>query len=283
MGYAGDTEAVGAYGLRLTGVPLGSTVQPGAPGTWPVLDIAVAPHPPVRPEQRLDEGGAVIELLDGERTLVIDRAAGTAVYYGPPLETSVLAHPYLGPAASLVSRWRGREVFHGGAFVAPGGRAIAVLGSQEAGKSTLLAALAAQGVAVLGDDLVVVEGGRVFAGPRTIDLRAEPAPRLRGHLTVSKARGGSRWRLALPPVAPDHELGGWVFLRAADAPGVTVTPVPAAERLARLAPVRGYRDLPSDPRGVLALAALPMWDVARPVTWDALDAAADALLGLAPR
>lgn len=279
---AAATDAVGAYGLRLTGAPLGAAVQAGAPAAWPPLDIAVASHPEPRLLQHLDDDGAVFDLLDGERTLVLDRVAATAVFHGPPLEPDVLAHPYLGPAAGLISRWLGREVFHAGAFVAPGGLAVAVLGDQHAGKSTLLAALAARGIPVLGDDLLVLDGRRAFPGPRTIDLRAEPGAALRGDLAVSRARANTRWRLALPPARADHLLGGWVFLHTGPGPGVDLTAVGAADRLARLAPVRGYRELPSDPRNVLELAALPMWDLTRPLSWEGLDVTVDRLLGLLP-
>ncbi|MBJ7472715.1 MAG: hypothetical protein JHD16_15525, partial [Solirubrobacteraceae bacterium] len=150
--------------------------------------------------------------------------------------------------------------------------------------------LAARGATVIADDLVVIDRGRIFAGPRTIDLRAEPVPALRGDLTVSRARGRSRWRLALPPAAPSYPFGGWVFLHGAaepahgavvvTQPGLTVTPVPAADRLRRLARARGLPSLASDPRDLLELAALPSWDVVRPLRWDMLEPTVDALLDL---
>jgi hypothetical protein len=135
--------------------------------------------------------------LPGLRQLLLRRGEGTATFTGPRLSHDELIHPYLGAAASVFSRWCGREVYHAGAFVC-GGLAWAVVGGREAGKSSLLAALAARGLPVLSDDLVVTDGHQAFCGPRTIDLR-----RLAPGTTapVTPVRGASRWRLALPPAA----------------------------------------------------------------------------------
>ena len=118
------------------------------------------------------------------------------IHRAAPQTPDELVHPYLGAAASVFSRWAGREVFHAGAFIC-GGLAWAVVGGREAGKSSLLAALAARQLPVLADDLVITDGQDAFCGPRTIDLR-RPIPG--SSEPVTPARGASRWRVSLPPL-----------------------------------------------------------------------------------
>lgn len=281
------------YGFAVSGSLLGDAVPGGALPEWPALHVVVAGSVgTVRRETSGVTGDrAVVPMADGERWLVADRAASSATFHGPPIEPAELAHPYLSPAAAIFSRWHGREVFHGGTFLTANGQAIAVLGRRDAGKSTLLAALAARGVPVLADDLIVVEQGQVFAGPRTIDLRAEPGPALTGNgvLPVERARSGSRWRVRLPGGRPTAPLGGWIFLAppgpgaAADSVGgaaaaPTVEPVLPPLGLSRIARSRGYPELESDPKVVLDLAALPAWELRVPRTWTALEAAVDVVL-----
>ena len=147
------------YGLHLTGV--------GGPGLMPVPD-SDQPRVTIRQARQAPEPAfvgndrAVLDLPSG-RQLVVHRDAGTAIFTGPPLSDDELVHPYLGAAASIFSRWAGREVFHAGAFVC-GGLAWAVLGNREAGKSSLLATLADRRWPVLADDLVVTDGHQVFCG-----------------------------------------------------------------------------------------------------------------------
>ncbi|QTE29420.1 hypothetical protein [Pengzhenrongella sicca] len=47
--------------------------------------------------------------------------------------------------------------------------------------------------------------------------------------------------------------------------------------LARLAALRSWREHPSDPAMLLALAALAAWDLTRPQDWTALDAVVDLI------
>ncbi len=180
------------YGLHLTGVS-GAGLLPahGADAARPRVAIRHAsedPGPGCMGTQR-----AVLD-LPGHRQLLLRRREGTATFTGPQLSHDDLVHPYLGAAASVFSRWGGREVFHAGAFVF-GDLAWAVVGGREAGKSTLLAALAARGLPVLADDLVVTDGHQAFCGPRTIDLR-RLAPGATAPVTPVRdpAGGGSRSR-----------------------------------------------------------------------------------------
>lgn len=282
--------AVGLYGFRVTGAPLGEAATADVSPAWPTFHLSTGALGAWSPEAtpRIGADRAVVRMADGERWLVADRGAGSATFHGPPLEPAELAHPYLSPAAAIFSRWHGREVFHAGAFVGADGKAIAVRGRRDAGKSTLLAALAARGVPVLADDLVVVEHGSVFAGPRTIDLRAEPNALLTGDgaRPVTRARSGTRWRLGLPPVDAVVPLGGWVFLAPMDPAGrdapLEVRPVQPPLGLSRVARGRGYPELGSDPKVVLDLASLPAIELRLARSWTALERAVDVLAGPGP-
>ncbi|MEU3455148.1 hypothetical protein ABZ671_16345 [Micromonospora sp. NPDC006766] len=254
-----------AYGLHIRGLD-GVAELPAAthpPGRSRTVTVRQRHAPPPEPVP-LDADRMVRVLTDG-RTLDLHRRRGTATFYGPPLAPDVLAHPYLGPVAVTVNRWAGRETFHAGAFVHTG-RAWVVLGVRTAGKSSLLAALAARGVPVLADDIVVLDGGDVLAGPRCVDLR-EPIPGV--DLTTRPVRQDTRLRITLPAVPQRLPLGGWIFLGWGERPALT--PIGPVELLARLAARRSLPELPSDPAGLLALAGLPGYDLTRPRDWAVLD------------
>ncbi|MCI4064849.1 hypothetical protein MRQ36_20675 [Micromonospora sp. R77] len=254
-----------AYGLRVHGLDRVTDLMPAPPGD-DLPEVTIRQHTGPRPvPEPLDRWRQVRLLADG-RHLAVDRRSGTATFHGPPLTPDLLAHPYLAAPAVVVNRWTGRETFHAGTFVRHG-RAFAVLGSRTAGKSSLLAALAARDVPVLADDVAVVHDGGVFAGPRCIDLR-QPVPGLA--LPGRTAREGSRTRVSLPPVATHVPLAGWIFLSWG--PGPALARLPAADALGRLAAERSWPQLPSDPAVLLTLAALPAWELTRPREWGALEA-----------
>ncbi|AVT39503.1 nucleotidyltransferase family protein [Plantactinospora sp. BB1] len=260
------TPGRSAYGLRVHGLDEVAELGPAREcrPDAPAVRVGQAAGPPPGPLP-LDGRRGVRVLADG-RHLALDRDRGRATFYGPPLAADLLAHPYLGAVATVFNRWAGREAFHAGAFVL-GGRAWALLGPRTAGKSSLLAALAAARVPVLTDDILVVDGTTGYAGPRCLDLR-RPVPGLR--LDCRPARRDSRSRVLLPPVPARVPLGGWLFLSWGEALGMT--PLGAPELLARLACRRSWRNLPSDPATMLALATLPAWDLVRPPDWRLLDA-----------
>lgn len=239
----------------------------------PVL-VRQTPHPPSRPTDFDPVHGGVRELTDG-RLLTLDRDRGCATFHGPALPADLLAHPYLGPVATVFNRWAGRETFHAGAFVLDG-RAWVVLGPRNAGKSSLLAALHARGTEVVSDDIVVVDELAVRSGPRCVDLR-QPVPGIA--LDTRTVRAGSRARVGLPPVAARTPLAGWLFLHWGSR--LTLDPVPGAELLGRLAARRSWPHLPSDPVALLAMAALPGWDLTRPPDWRGLGATCRLLRTLA--
>jgi hypothetical protein len=256
------------YGLYLTGVT-GAGLLPARCAVRPRVDIGYAQQPP---EPVCVGTERVVLDLPCDRQLLLKRSEGTATFTGPPLDDDELVHPYLGAAASVFNRWAGREVYHAGAFVC-GGLAWAVVGGREAGKSSLLAALATRRFPVLADDLVITDGHQVYSGPRTIDLRRPPPPTVE---PVTRARAASRWRLPLPPLSGAVPLGGWIYLRWRTEIAMPV--VPASVLLARLAARRAWSALPSDPETLLSLAAHPGWDLGRPADWARMDEAVDLML-----
>ncbi len=259
------------YGLRISG--LGGVVELPTSGeaASTAVHLAQTTERPPEPDP-LDAEGGILALADG-RHLALARRQGTATFYGPPIAPDQLAHPYLGPVATVFGRWAGREAFHAGA-AAVDGQAWCVLGPRTAGKSTLMAALAARGLPVVSDDILVTDGTVAFTGPRCIDLRHPPRDLGPGcglaAMEPRPARDGTRWRLALPPLAGRIPLGGWLFLGWG--PSLTLVPVGGVELLARLAQRRAWQTLVSDPAVVLALASLPAYDLVRPADWSVLDA-----------
>jgi hypothetical protein len=160
-----------------------------------------------------------------------------------------------------------------------GGGVWAVVGDREAGKSSTLAWLARAGVDVLCDDMLIVDGDRPLAGPRSIDLRADAAEHLGAGEPIGMTGARDRWRLRLGPTSPRPVLGGWVFLAWGERIGARALPGP--ERLARLAAERALRLPPARPDALLELTSLPAWELSRPRGWESLPAAADLLLELA--
>lgn len=273
-----STGGRSVYGLRVFGlnrvVELPSLAAADEADLLPVRVSQSQGRPPAL--TGLSRRGGVRLLADG-RVLALRRIDGTATYYGPPLASDELAHPYLGAAAVTFSRWAQREVFHAGAF-AVDGRAWIVIGGRTAGKSTLMAAIAAAGLPVIADDLAVLAGTTVYAGPRSIDLRepvppgalADPVPRMR------PSRSGTRSRVFLPPITARWPLGGWFFLHwDTDESSLSV---PMSVLLGRLAAVRSVPDLPSDPATILTLSSYPAWDLRRPRDWRSLPSTVDMLL-----
>ena len=111
-------------------------------------------------------GGTLFRYADGT-TFVIDRGGSHVWATWPPhMSLDDTATYLLGPVMAFVLRARGVLSLHAG-VVELGGGAVAVVGGPEAGKSTVLAALALRGSRVLGDDLAPVydEGGRLCIHP----------------------------------------------------------------------------------------------------------------------
>jgi hypothetical protein len=151
-----------------------------------------------------------------------------------------------------------------------------VLGNRTAGKSTMLAWLASQGVGVVSDDVVIIDGGTVFAGPRSVDLRDESAQRLGIGEPMGQVGARERWRVALPPIEAELPFRGWITLEWGDA--VSVAPIRGAQRLPALVPHRGVRMAPLDPAVLVRFSALPHLRFTRPRDWASLGPATERLL-----
>jgi hypothetical protein len=244
-----------AYGLRVGGLPDDAPLLAHPPGPrWPELRLAHEPSNAARPAN----AAATTVPLRGGGELRLDGGAATFVTSDPPTPDA-LVHPHLAAAAAGRNRLLGRDVLHAGAVVLEGA-AWALAGTNEAGKSTLLAALAALAQPVLSDDLLVVERGTAFAGPRCADMR-DNTP-LIGLPPPRPVRGGERWRVLLPPAPASAPLAGFVFLAWDDA-APALRALSASERMRRLPPLRRWPFLPAHPAGLLDLVTLPAYEFSR--------------------
>jgi hypothetical protein len=265
----------GCYGFQLDGVDAAHELLVDAPPEWPVLELRHGrPAPPVPRMDSIGPQRAELTMHDG--WVAIEREPARATFRlpaAPPARD--LVHPYLAPAAAVAARWAGRESFHAGAVVAGGG-AWAVLGDKESGKSTTLAHLALSGHDVVADDLLVIDGDAVLAGPRCIDLREASAARLEAGEPLGVVGVRERWRVELGPVAARVPLRGWITLAWDEGVGVDVLRGP--ERMLALLPFRSVQLTPGTPADLVDLSSLPVLRLRRPRRWDALPAAADRLL-----
>ena len=186
-----------------------------------------------------------------------------------------LVHPCLWPAAAVFARWRGLETLHGGAFVDDRGDAWAVLGDRGAGKSSLLAALALAGREVVADDLLVLDAGECFAGPRCVDLRPD-AVHDGGLDALALVRSTRRRRLVLAPCDGRFTLRGCVYLEWGER--VEVEPLAPGEHLGMLTGHRRVAGLGANVEQLMELSGLPAFLLRRPRTTESAQHAHVALL-----
>lgn len=217
----------------------------------------------------IDETRALLTLHDDHR-LAVERAKATATLFGPTPDAEELAHPLLGAAATVIARWLGLEVFHAGSFT-HNDQAICVVGENQAGKSTLLSAIAARGLPIMADDLAFTDGHWLYAGPRTLDLRTP-----RGASAPVRPVRFDRQRMTLEPAPARLPLRGWLLL--AWGTDLSLEPIAASDLLPELIDRRSLRRLASDPQTFLTLASLPAWRLRRPPDWSGLEASVDLLL-----
>ena len=180
---------------RLPGLP----PSPSARGTDVRIDLgalppgldehAPGPDTPVYVSPDRDDAGhpvlTVSRLAGGESfrlryadgiEFVLDRA-GTTIWanWPDPWTLDDVATYLLGSVMAFVLRLRGVTCLHASA-VAVDGEAVALVGPAGAGKSTLAAALANRGHAVIADDVVALShrDGRFFLQPGTPRIRLWP-------------------------------------------------------------------------------------------------------------
>jgi hypothetical protein len=272
-----ESAPLGAYWLCVRGVDdAGALLGPAEPD-WPVYELITQVGDPDARVQWVRDDDARVRLAAGGQ-VDIDRLRGVATFTMPVSPTAAeLVHPYLASVAAVAARWRGHESFHAGAVEAGGG-AWVVLGGKGAGKSSLLAMLAAAGHPVLSDDVAIVDSHvAVAAGPRLIDLRDDAAAALGVGTPMGKVGLRERWRIGLDPVPSRLPLRG--FVEVAWGEEAQIEPVPVATRVARLVDQRVIHRLPPrDPAFLLELAQLPMLQFRRPRDWDAMAAASERLV-----
>ena len=266
----------GAFGLKFLGLN-SPRLLAGPPESWALIHVHRGRSDGELEQETLGNEYAAVQLFDVQ--IKLDRQSSTATFLSPrSFADDDLLHPYLSVASAIFARWLGREGFHSGAFVANDG-AWGILGTNQAGKSTLAAYLALAGFPVVADDLLVLEAETALTGPRFIDLREPTASALDSGDRLAPSRWGTRRRLALPSMAPEVPLRGWVFLEWGAS--LDVRPVPVAERLSRLSQLRAVLLPPTDPALLLKLASLPTWELRRPRDLQALPRVVDRLVELA--
>jgi hypothetical protein len=263
-------SSLGVYGLRVGGIPGAARWMQSLPSDAPRLEVRVTPATEGRTPSRVSEREADLRMRNGGR-IRARRGEDSVVFSlpGEPTDAELL-HPYLAPAAALRWQWDGHEALHAGA-IALGERAVLMIGAREAGKSTMLAWLSqVEGVTILADDLAVLNGDGVLAGPRSIDLRPGSS-----ELEGEPVRGGTRVRVDLPPAPLSVPVVGSVVLRWGTTLGME--PVPPRDRIGMLSSERSYYRLDGDPKAILGLAGKPMFTLTRPRETSSLLAAAKAL------
>lgn len=280
LGISESTGAArrGAYGLRITGVADARALLVEARPDWPPLRLVCEQGEPLATDETVTDQHAELILKTGGR-LTVDRRSGTARYAVPrQLSDDELIHPFLAPAAAVVAHWLGRMSLHAGAFVS-NGAVWGLVGDREAGKSTTLAYLAMDGHEIVADDVLVLEGGSAYAGPRSIDLRRDCAE----HLGVGTARGivgaRRRWRVPLPPIGDHLPFRGWIFLEWSSV--LEAQRMSGSECLTRLMKNLTLRMRVADPGALLELASLPAWELRRPRGWPLMRETSECLLSVA--
>ncbi|MDQ3304798.1 MAG: hypothetical protein M3535_02260 [Actinomycetota bacterium] len=252
----------------------GDLLGPSGP-EWPEVAVEwVAPLPDPPEQGSFSTKEAVLPLLSGGHAVLMRELRRARFHKPRAADGHELAHPCLSAVGLVFARWDGRIALHAGGVLFEG-VAWGVLGEREAGKSTTLAWLAQAGQVVLSDDLLVVEKGQAFCGPRTIDLRPRAAERLEGRDRLVVVRQGERHRMLLPPAPVTAPLGGFLVLGVGDA--MTVTSVDVGERLGALSEHLMLQQAGLPAAGLLELVGLPMWRVNRSRAWSDLPLLLDRL------
>lgn len=218
-----------AAGTRIT-----VGVDPGALDALPVIrafmpDLQASPSEPGPP----DHPALFLGRLDGSWVVRDGSRRWTARELSPALERLELS------LAETVVAAHDRTGIHAGGVVAPGGGATLLCGPGGSGKSSLTAALALRGAPVLGDDVVLLHGGRAHPFHRLLKVE-EPA---RSRLGLERPPGPLSELWDEPTFFHPKALGSrW----AAPAPvTLVVLPVRIPDALPRLQERRASSVLPT--------------------------------------
>lgn len=266
----------GAYGLHLEAPAEIDDLLVAADPGWPTATIELRRGAIDGVAAHVDTSQATFVFADAVARVDRERSAVTFEFGGVPRHEAVV-HPYLAPIAGLFAHWRGREALHAGAFVVDG-VAWGLVAGREGGKSTTLARLALEGVPIIADDLLVVDGDDALAGPRAIDLREAPARELGMGEPLGVLGARPRWRVRVPDVASATPVKGWVFLEWGEK--LEIQRVSARYRLEWIGAQRMIRQHPTDPSAFLRLASLPAIVVRRPRSWATVEQTAGRMLDL---
>jgi hypothetical protein len=276
-------SARGIYGLGLTGLPDHAAIAaavPAAPAHWPEIRITLTHDvsaPPDEAWEQWDDGVVTLGVPGGGNVVI--RRDGAEAELGAPGGVALdwLVHPALAYVGAVFAGWLGRCAFHAAAFVAGGG-AWGLLGGYEAGKSSTVGWLERSGHTILADDMIVIEDGTAFAGPRAIDLRPATAGLVAFQGAGGVVRGGFRTRVKPRPVPPEVPMRGWFALRWHDDPSVVVRPVESSgERLEVLVDNLHHVCRPNH-ADLFDLLELPLFEILRPRTLSSLPETARAVL-----
>lgn len=268
----------GAYGFRISGLEASEADFLPVPADWPCLKVecrrgetAQAPPPGT---VRVTDEHAELWLPGGDRIEVYREPLVVRVTTREPLPPEAILHPYLALPAAIASHWCGRLAFHGGAF-AHRGRAWALFGDREAGKSATLGQLMRVGHAIVTDDVLIFDRTTVFAGPRAVDLRQDAAALLGGE-ELGIVGNRTRWRLRPAPSPPQLPLAGLIWLEWSDR--LSIEPLDAEQRLRALIASSALAPPPDAALAYLDLVALPGWRFVRPAGVTQIDAHVDQLV-----
>jgi hypothetical protein len=270
-----DEAVAGVYGFRIAGVQDNRDLLVEAKPDWPLLEVTSRVD---RVDQRVtvvSEQHAELKLIEGI-TARLDRSPPRVEFIMPtPVASKAIVHPFLSGVLPVHCHWMGRTSLHGGAFIHDD-RAWAILGNREGGKSTLLAQLAAQGFAIVADDLVVIEDDTVYAGPRSIDLRVNAYQELGPAEFIGRVGSRERWRIQLGPIPSQVPLGGYFFLEWSERS--EIRRLAGVERMLRISAGRSLMLPLGDPMTLPRLAALPGWEVLRPARFEDLPTITEQML-----
>lgn len=242
-----STTSAAAYGLRLDGLSDDRWLEVTSADHWPL--VVVSPEPSRTAEE-----------------VSLDREA-LRLHIRSDVPHTELVHPLLGRVASELALARGDDAMHSGAIVGAEG-AWCLIGPKGHGKSTLIAALAAKGIPVLTDDVLVFSNGTAKAGPRCVDLRPG-ADRYGASAPVRP--DDPRRRITLPPINAEYLMAGVIHLEWS-AEELSLRSLGHRAALERMLSLRSEKGFPSDFGKLLDLAALPTHLLRRPNSWSEMPA-----------